>query len=84
MCDDIGIPMSPLVQDLEPRQVVFGVSIDDRVLAGERRIANNRVESGIVAREDLREFDLPVERRHRAVACTQGRCRRIELLPLLL
>ena len=62
------------MQHLQPGQIILAVAADDRVLAGEGRIADDGVESAILAREDLGKFDLPMKRRK---PCSPERsCRR--------
>jgi len=59
--DEISISMRTFVQRLQPRQIVFDVSLDDRILAGKRRIADDGVEAAILASEHLRKLDLPMK-----------------------
>jgi hypothetical protein len=74
MRDEIGITMRTLMQHLQPRQIVPSLVGDDRVFAGERRIADDRVEAAILPCKDLREFHAPMERRNGIFAVAEFRC----------
>ena len=71
MRDQIGIAMRAFMDGLQPREVVLHAPSDDPVFARERRIADDGVEPTIVAREDLRELDLPMKRRDAVLARAQ-------------
>jgi hypothetical protein len=63
---EIGVAVSVLVKRLEPVEITFTISVDERILPSERRVADDRIEaaSGIpfrISREDFRELDLPVK-----------------------
>ncbi len=59
MRDEIGVPVRARMEGLKPIEVMVRVDSDCRVLASEGRIADDRIETGFVAIEDLREFERP-------------------------
>ena len=63
--------MAFCVHLLEPVGIAGHIARGHRVLAGKRRVPNDRVEARILPLEHLRELDLPVK----------GRKRRIGVLP---
>lgn len=65
MGDEVGIAVRPFVDRLEPVEIAFGIARDDAVLAGEGRVPHDRIEARVLAREDLREDERPVERADR-------------------
>jgi len=82
MRDEIGIPVRAGMQCLKPIEVVIGVDRDGCVLAREGRVADDRVEAGVVTFEHLGEFELPVERHDRRRAAAQfGDTRLQPILP---
>src|SRR5260370_42536543 len=71
MRDDIGITVSARMQRLEPIRVERVVHRDRRVLAGEWGIADNCVETRVLAVENLGKFERPVEWHDSWCACSQ-------------
>ena len=69
--DQVGVTMAFLVQLLQPVEVVLGFALPSRVLASERRIPDDRIESRPLALEHLGELDLPVERHERRLGLAQ-------------
>ena len=69
----IGVAVAPGMNLLEPVGVAGDVGRRHRVLARERRVANDRVESRIVPLEDLRKLDLPMERCEQRLGAPQLR-----------
>jgi hypothetical protein len=59
------------MQRLKPVEIMLGVYRDRRVLAGERRVADDRIEAWIDAIEDLRKFERPMERHDRRRVASQ-------------
>src|SRR5689334_14356239 len=74
MSDEISIAMRALMQRLQPLQIILPVSGDDRVFAGERRIADDRVEAATLPCKDLRELRRPMEGRDGMHAVADFRC----------
>src|SRR5690606_2015057 len=52
---EISIAMGAFMQCLQPRQIIFPVARDNRILAGERRITDHCVESRIIPPEHFRK-----------------------------
>ncbi len=59
----VGVAVCAGMERLEPIGIGGGVARGDRVLARERRVADDRVEAGVGAGEHVLELQLPVERR---------------------
>jgi hypothetical protein len=74
MRDDIGIAMRSLMQRLQPGQIVPSLASDDRVFAGDGRVADDRVEAATLPCKHLREFHRPMERRNGIFAVAEFRC----------
>src|SRR5262249_38139074 len=72
MRHQVGISVRTFVNHLQPIEIMPAVTIDDAVPSGERRIADDNVEPGIVPEKDLRELQLPVERVERLLPVTNG------------
>src|ERR1022692_4458297 len=65
----IRVAMRLLVERLQPIRVRVSVRGDQRVLPGKWRIANDCIKATsdiafVIRRENLREFQLPMERHH--------------------
>ena len=73
MRDKIGITVRALMQGLQPGHIILPVSRTDRILASERRIADDRVEADTLPRKDLWELQRPMERPDRVFARLQCR-----------
>ena len=67
MGDEVGVAVRALMDVLEPVEVTVGVAAQQRVLTGERRVADDCIEARVVALEDLGELDAPVERGDRRI-----------------
>ena len=61
MGDEVGRAVALLVDLFEPVGVGVASAGDEGVLAGEGGVADEGVEAGVVAAEDFRELDRPVE-----------------------
>src|SRR5437764_15190243 len=65
---------------LQPVEIMIGVAVNDRVPSSKRRVANDRVKSRIVPQKNLRELQLPVERKEWLNAIANGCYPRLETL----
>ena len=61
MSDEVGIAVAPGMKLLEPVGIAGSVCRGDRILASERRITEDRIETRVLALEHLRKLQLPME-----------------------